>query len=74
MFDIKQFIKENLIKSVKGGYIADCTANLTAVNYMDKGYLTKEDIQEIAEAIKPIEDVVIDETINEDSKVESEVM
>jgi len=53
MFDIKNFLKENIIASVKGGYMAESSANLTAFNYMEKGYFVEQDIIDIQKAIKP---------------------
>jgi len=56
MFNLKEFVKENLVKSVVENQMAVSTANLTAVNYMTKGLLTEDDVAEVATKIKEIED------------------
>lgn len=57
MFDIKDFIKLNLIDGVKNGAFAKEYANILAVNYMSKGIISTGDVEAISIGI----DVVLEE-------------
>lgn len=52
MFDLKEFIKENLVNGVVNECFAKENANIMAVNYLTKGILTTEDIEEISDNIE----------------------
>jgi hypothetical protein len=57
MFDIREFIKTNLIQGVKNGSFTREYANILGVNYLTKGLVANEDLVEIdlATAPEPIE-------------------
>lgn len=61
MFILSEFIKSNLINGVQNGSFSRERANILAVEYLSKGFLSTEDLQEINEATIPI----VDETIEE---------
>ena len=72
MFNLKEFILENLINGVKKGIFAKEYASTLAVNYMLKGILTTEDIERFDnEAV--YEEPVVEESIVEGSVVEETV-
>jgi len=70
MFNLNEWVKEAIIDSVKEGRMAECTARLATVGYMDKGILTITEVEEIAEAIKvvvaePIIETPVEEVVAE---------
>ena len=73
MFDLKEFIKANLIEGVKNGSFTRAYGNILAVNYLSKGMLDETDLQEIDVATVPEEDVteevtteeIVEETVEE---------
>ena len=52
MFNLEEFILENLISGVKKGVFAKEYASTLAVNYLLKGILTQEDIARFDEETK----------------------
>lgn len=66
MFNLKEFILENLINGVKKGIFAKEYASTLAVNYMLKGILTTEDIERFdSEAVIEVVEEVIEDPIEE---------
>lgn len=61
MFNLKEFVKTNLINGVSNGIFAKEYAAILATNYLVKGILSETDVAEISEAITPA--VVEDEEI-----------
>lgn len=56
MFNLKDFLKTNLIGGVKNGVFAKEFVAISAIGYLEKGMLNESDVAEIAEAITPMED------------------
>lgn len=51
-FNLKNFIKKNIINGVKNGTFTREKASLLAVDYMSKGYLDENDLAEIDSEIE----------------------
>lgn len=47
MFNLKDFIKKNIIEGIKNGTFSKEYGNIMAVNYLVKGILVEEDIAAI---------------------------
>lgn len=60
MFILNEFIKSNLINGVANNSFTREYANITAVNYLTKGLLGNEDLQEIDEATAPKTEEVVE--------------
>ncbi len=54
MFDIRGFIKENLVDGVRNGAFAKEYANILSVNYLSKGMIIIEDVEEISSGIEAV--------------------
>lgn len=67
MFNLKEFIKTNLINGVSNGIFAKEYAAILATNYLVKGILSETDVEEISEAITPpiVEDDIVEDDITE---------
>lgn len=66
MFNLKNFIKTNLIDGVTNGIFAKEYAAILATNYLVKGILSESDVAEISEAITPAEDDTVEDEVIED--------
>lgn len=58
-FNLKEFIKNNLISGYNNGSFTTEQVNIYAVTYMTKGLLDEADIQEISIAITPVEEPIV---------------
>jgi len=75
MFNLKEFILNNLIKGVKNGTFTKEYASILATNYYIKGILNEEDLARFDEETKdeePVEEEAQDKTQDEAQVVESE--
>ena len=75
MFNLREFILNNLIKGVNNGTFTKEYASILATNYLLKGILTEEDIQRFDEETKepePVEPEEVEE-VEETEATESEV-
>lgn len=73
MFNLKEFILNNLIKGVKNGTFTKEYASILATNYYIKGILNEEDLARFDEETKEEEPVEAqDKTQDEAQVVESE--
>lgn len=75
MFNLKEFILNNLIKGVKNGTFTKEYASILATNYYIKGILNEEDLARFDEETKeeePVEEETQDEAQDEAQVVESE--
>lgn len=61
MFNMAEFIKENLIRGFWDGSFTEAQVNIYAMNYLLKAVISQEDFDYILEAIKPKEDEEIEE-------------
>ena len=61
MFDMAEFVKENLIRGYWDRSFTEAQVNIFAMNYLLKAIITQEDFDEIMEGIKPKEDEEIGE-------------
>lgn len=76
MFNLKEFILNNLIKGVKNGTFTKEYASILATNYYIKGILNEEDLARFDEETKeeePVEEEAQDKTQDEAQVVKSEV-
>ncbi len=64
MFDIKEFIKTNLVNGVKNGAFAKEYAGILAVNYLSKGMLTETDVEEVATGMDALTAAPVEQTDN----------
>lgn len=53
MFVFSEFIKTNLIEGVKNGSFSREYANILAANWLSKGVMSPEDVQEVDNATAP---------------------
>lgn len=63
MFNLRDFIKNGLIKAV--GKMADYQVILNAAGWLEKGVLLEEDLAEIETLIKALSEVGVEELPNE---------
>lgn len=81
MFSLKEFVKNNLIQGVINGSFGAEYARIMGVNYLVKGILTEEDLQQIdqqaiyippqppsLEEETPEEEMFLEEELSEKSK------
>lgn len=81
MFSLKEFVKNNLIQGVINGSFGAEYARIMGVNYLIKGILTEEDLQQIdkqaiyippqppsLEEETPEEELFLEEELSEESK------
>lgn len=81
MFSLKEFVKNNLIQGVINGSFGAEYARIMGVNYLVKGILTEEDLQQIdqqaiyippqppsLEEETPEEELFLEEELSEESK------
>ncbi len=76
MFSLKEFVKNNLIQGVINGSFGAEYARIMGVNYLIKGILTEEDLQQIdkqAIYIPPQPPVLEEETPEEELFLEEEL-
>lgn len=59
MFDMAEFLKDNLITGFQNGSFTEQQVNIFAMNYLMKGMLEQEDFEEIMTAMQPV--VVVEE-------------
>lgn len=57
MFDMREFLKDNLVNGYWNGSFTREKVNIFAMNYVMKGMLTQEDFQEIQERIAEPEEI-----------------
>ena len=72
MFNLEEFILQNLISGVKKGVFAKEYASTLAVNYLLKGILTQEDIARFDEETKEPEETTEEVAENAENSEESE--
>lgn len=60
MFDIRVFLKTNLISAYQSGYFAKEQVAIFAGNHLVNGRLTGSDVAEIAQALEPPEEPIIE--------------
>ena len=60
MFDIRVFLKTNLISAYQSGYFAKEQVAIFAGNHLMNGRLTEADVEEIAQALEPPEELIIE--------------
>ena len=60
MFNLAEFIKENLISGYNNGVFAIEQVNIFAMNYLMKGQISKDDFDEIQLALYPVEEEIIE--------------
>lgn len=58
MFDMRVFLKDNLVNGYQNGSFTLEQVNIFAMNYVMKGMLTQEDFREIQERIAEPEEVI----------------
>ena len=56
MFNLTEYIKRNLVGGYKDGTWTESKVSQLAIGYLDKGYLTLEDIEEIDTEIQKIKE------------------
>lgn len=61
MFDMNEFLKDNLVNGYWNGSFSREQVNIFAMNYVMRGMLTQEDFQEIQERISEPEVEEIEE-------------
>jgi hypothetical protein len=54
MFNLKEFVKTNLLAGFQNGSFTKEQVNIYAANYMLKGVFTDADVAEISEAMEPV--------------------
>lgn len=76
MFSLKEFVKNNLIQGVINGSFGAEYARIMGVNYLIKGILTEEDLQQIdKQAIYiPPQPPVLEEEFPEEELAEGDVL
>lgn len=72
MFNLEEFILQNLISGVKKGVFAKEYASTLAVNYLLKGILTQEDIARFDEETKEPETENYTENETEETETSTE--
>lgn len=75
MFNLKEFILNNLIKGVKNGTFTKEYASILATNYYIKGILNEEDLARFDEETKeevPVDTTAEDTAENAENTAESE--
>lgn len=55
MFNMSEFVKDNLIRGFWDDSFTEAQVNIFAMNYLLKAIITQEDFDEILEGIKPKE-------------------
>lgn len=56
MFDLKEFVKANLLAGFGNGSFTMEQVNIYAANYLLKGVFTEADVIEVSEAMLPVEE------------------
>ena len=56
MFNLKEYIKRNLVGGYKDGTWTESKVSQLAIGYLDKGHLTLEDIEKIDTEIQKIKE------------------
>ena len=71
MFNLKEFVLNNLINGVKNGSFSKQYASILATNYVLKGLLSEEDVARFDEETK-VEEVTIEneEVVTEEPTIE----
>lgn len=69
MFNLKEFILNNLIKGVKNGTFTKEYASILATNYYIKGILNEEDLARFDEETKEEEPVEAQDTTQDEAQV-----
>lgn len=54
MFNMTEFLKENLITGFQNGSFSEQQVNIFAMNYLMKGMLEQEDFEEIMTSMQPV--------------------
>ena len=65
MFDLKAFIVKNIVNGIKNGTFSKEFGNIMAVNYLAKGILTEDNVEDIDAQVTAWETVTEEETISE---------
>lgn len=55
-FNMKEFLKQNLIRGYWDGSFTMAQVNIYAANYMAQGWFTQDDFNEVIQAIQPQEE------------------
>lgn len=74
MFNLKDFIKKNIVEGIKNGTFSKEYGNIMAVNYLVKGILVEEDVATIDEEITAWAAAQVVETPAEPSEEENVVV
>lgn len=56
MFDMAEFLKDNLITGFQNGSFTEQQVNIFAMNYLTKGMLKQADFEEIMDSMRPVVD------------------
>lgn len=57
MFNMSEFVTENLIKAYKEESFTEAQVNIFAANYLSRGLITQDDFQKIMNVLAGIEEV-----------------
>ncbi len=63
MFDLKEFIKRNIVNGIKNGTFSKEYGNIMAVNYLAKGLLAEDDIASIESEVSAWELAKVEEAV-----------
>ena len=72
MFNLKEFVVNNLINGVKNGSFTKEYASILATNYLLKGLLLEEDVARFNEETT-VKEEIVEEEIIEENPVEGEI-
>ena len=58
IFNLAEFIKDNLISGYNNGVFKEEQVNIFAINYLMKGQISQEDFDEIQLVLYPVEEEI----------------
>lgn len=57
MFNMSEFLRDNLINGYLDGSFSETQVNIFSFNYLSRGQLAQEHFDEIQEVLNPVEEI-----------------
>lgn len=70
MFNLKDYIKKNLVEGVKDKTFTESKVMHISISYMNKGLLDEDDIEDVSNQIEEYKESLIPEEVEEDIPVD----